>query len=63
MMRFRREIRRFRRRANLTQQDLAQRVGVSTRTIQRWEGGESKPRGLSAKALVRALDLEGEERD
>lgn len=41
----------FREAAGMTQTDLAVRLGVSYRTVQRWEGNESKPIGLAVSAL------------
>uniref|UniRef100_A0A6M3KVH6 Putative DNA binding, helix-turn-helix domain containing protein n=1 Tax=viral metagenome TaxID=1070528 RepID=A0A6M3KVH6_9ZZZZ len=35
----------------LTQEQLAERVGVSTFTILRWEKGYSKPSALAARRL------------
>jgi WD40 repeat protein/transcriptional regulator with XRE-family HTH domain len=39
-------------RTNLTQQQLASRLGVSTRTIQYWETGISYPAGSHLKGLI-----------
>jgi WD40 repeat protein/transcriptional regulator with XRE-family HTH domain len=39
-------------RTSLTQQQLASRLGVSTRTIQYWETGVSYPAGANLKGLV-----------
>src|SRR5215471_14600253 len=41
-------------RTRLTQQQLASRLGVSTRTIQYWETGVSFPAGLHLKGLIAA---------
>jgi transcriptional regulator with XRE-family HTH domain len=46
--------------ARLTQADLAELVGVTTRTIERWEGGEviPKPRYIGRIAAALTLDRE-----
>ncbi len=46
-----RDLRRFRREHNLTQQDLAAFLGVSQRTISRWERGEDRPSGEAEARL------------
>jgi transcriptional regulator with XRE-family HTH domain len=38
--------------ANLTQDELAQRIGVSMRTVQGWEAGDVFPRANHRRALV-----------
>jgi transcriptional regulator with XRE-family HTH domain len=45
------EIRALRVRLGLTQEQMAQRMGVSFATINRWENGKMTPRGLYARAL------------
>ena len=47
----------FREKQNLTQEELAEKSGVSIRTIQRVESG-SIPKGYTLKALCRALGIE-----
>jgi len=42
--------------ANLTQQDVAMRLGASMRGVQKWFLGESEPRGGKLIALSRLLD-------
>lgn len=42
---------------NLTQEQLAQRLGVSFATVNRWEGGNSKPQRAAQEAIA-ALALE-----
>ena len=42
---------------NLTQEQLAERLGVSFATVNRWEGGNSKPQ-RAAKEAIAALALE-----
>lgn len=49
------EIRELRRALELTQQQLAQRLGVSFVTLNRWENGQTKP---SAMALAKLSELE-----
>jgi predicted ATPase/transcriptional regulator with XRE-family HTH domain len=56
-------LRGFRRRARLTQEGLAERSGVSVRTIRSLEGDRpSTPRFSSVRALAEALDLDAGER-
>lgn len=50
-------IRQLRASLNLTQEQLAERIGVSFTTINRWEGGGSKPQ-RAAKDLLEALARE-----
>lgn len=42
-MRFPDKIKRIRQRCFLTQQDFAKEINVSFSTVNRWEGGKSKP--------------------
>lgn len=51
------QIKRLRARMGLTQVNLAERVGVSFPTVNRWENGKSKPSQLSWNRL---LELSGE---
>lgn len=56
-------LRRYRRRAQLTQERLAERAGVSARTIRALEGGRvGMPRVESLRLLGDALDLSDAER-
>ena len=48
--------------AGLTQEDLAERAGLSLRAIQNLERGDRRPYADSANRLVAALSLEGDER-
>jgi transcriptional regulator with XRE-family HTH domain len=43
----------FRRQQNVTQSELAEIMGVTQRTVQRWESGESTPRGYARKKICR----------
>jgi transcriptional regulator with XRE-family HTH domain len=45
----------LRRERGLTQEEVARRVRVSTRTVAAWESGTSTPRQRNARALARAL--------
>jgi len=47
------EIRGLMKRHNLSREDVASRLGVSGRTIYRWERGESLPK---SKFMVRELE-------
>ena len=48
------EIRAIRRGLGKTQQEFADMLGLSKRTIEDWEGGRRKPSG-SAKTLLRQM--------
>lgn len=54
------EIKQIRQRLGLTQEKLAQRLGVSCYTVRRWEAGRVRPSPLAQKAID---DLLKEERD
>jgi DNA-binding transcriptional regulator YiaG len=43
--------RRLRARVGLTQEGLAHTLGVSVSTVQKWEGGRARPRGVYLRAL------------
>lgn len=47
----------FRKKAGLSQADLAQRVGVSQPTVCDWENGEKVPTGDNLVALARELKV------
>lgn len=54
---------------NLTQQQLAEKIGVSNKTVSKWETGKCMPDYSVIKALCEALDttisevVDGEERE
>lgn len=48
-------IARYRHERALTQEELANRIGVSRRTLARWESGKTKPRPNHLAALADAL--------
>ena len=48
------EVRALRRRARLTQQEFAARLGVPVETIRNWEQGKRAPRG-PARALLAVI--------
>lgn len=56
------QINRLRAKLGLTQVALAERLGVSFPTVNRWENGKSRPSQLSWQALL-DLSQEGEDRD
>src|SRR5882757_5335792 len=57
-------VRRFRLRAGLTQEELAERSGVSTRTIRGLETGDRRnPQLASLRQLADAMDLTPGDRD
>lgn len=46
------DIKAIRKRLGLTQEEIAQKLGVSWVTIARWEAGKSKPSKLAQKAIA-----------
>jgi DNA-binding transcriptional regulator YiaG len=52
------DIRKIRKKLRLTQEQLAQRLGVSFTTVNRWETDKTKPSPLALKGLER-LSKEG----
>jgi predicted ATPase/transcriptional regulator with XRE-family HTH domain len=50
-------IKRYRKRLDLTQDELAQRVGCSTATLRKIEGGERRPSKQLASLLARSLEI------
>ena len=60
-MTFGQQLRVWRRRRLLTQQGLADRLGVSCITVQRWELDRSVPRPTHQSGLVEALGLSPDE--
>ena len=51
------QIQQFRKQKGLSQEALAERSGLSVRTIQRIEAGVSKPRVFTLKVLAEALEV------
>lgn len=47
-----REIRKLREELGLTQERLARGLGVSLRSVARWEAGEGKPSQMALRALA-----------
>ncbi len=47
----------LRRQRGLTQEEVARRVRVSTRTVAAWESGAATPRQRNARALAKALGV------
>lgn len=45
---------------DMSREQLARRLGVSVRTVIRWELGECTPSGLGARALSRWVGRAGE---
>jgi len=50
-MNFSEEVRKTRQRLFLTQEDFAKEIGVAFSTVNRWEGGKSKPNLLAMKSI------------
>lgn len=51
----------IRQQQNLTQEELYERSGISVRTIQRLEAGNSGPKGYTLKALAKGLNISEDE--
>ena len=47
------EIREFRQKVGMTQEELAHRLGVTVSTVNRWENGHTKPSKLAVQSLER----------
>ncbi len=47
------DVARLRSRLGLNQEKFAEKLGVSVSSIEKWESGRHKPRGLSVRALER----------
>lgn len=60
-MDWREEIRRRREERHLSQEELAEAVGVSRQAVSKWESGAAQPTGTNRRALLQALDLREEE--
>lgn len=54
------QLTKYRKKQNLTQDELADKTGLSVRTIQRIEAG-SKPKGHSLNVLIQALNVSKEQ--
>lgn len=57
VMDWREEIRRRREERHLSQEELAEAVGVSRQAVSKWESGAAQPTGANRRALLQALDL------
>ena len=51
----------IRKRKGLSQEELAEMAGISLRTLQRIEKGETEPRGYTLKSICQALGTDVEE--
>ena len=60
-MDWREEIRRRREERHLSQEELAEAVGVSRQAVSKWESGAAQPTGANRRAVLQALDLREEE--
>ena len=54
-------IRHLRKKAGLTQIELAEKIGVSIATLRRWEAGETSPTGTRIIELANLLDASPDE--
>lgn len=57
------QVRAARKRLKLTQEDVAGKVGLSLRTYQSFESGGSWPQKANLRAILQALDLNGDRAD
>lgn len=60
-MRISSNIRTLRKKAGLTQIDLAEKIGVSIATLRRWESGETTPNGSRIIELANLLNVSPDE--
>lgn len=51
------EIRRAREEKHLSQEDLAEQLGVSRQAVSKWENGTALPQGINREMLNRILGL------
>lgn len=51
------EIRRAREEKHLSQEDLAEQLGVSRQAVSKWENGTAFPQGINREMLNRILGL------
>ena len=54
---FAQRLRKFRKEARLTQEELAGKINVSAMTLRRWEWGERQPRMEEIKKLCEVLHV------
>ena len=54
---FAQRLKTLRKKAGLTQEQLAETISLSLKTIQRWEKGERQPRIEEIKSLAKALNV------
>lgn len=52
------QIRISREKNNLSQEELATKLGVSRQAVSKWENGISKPHGMNRDILIQILELE-----
>ena len=50
-------IRKYRKLQNMTQEDMAERLGVSAPAVNKWENGNSMPDIMLLKPIARLLDI------
>ena len=56
-MNFSERLKKLRESKGLSQKELAERSGLSTRMVQKYEGGESRPRYEAAEKVALALEI------
>ncbi len=55
------QIREARKKKNLSQEDLAEALGVTRQAVSKWENDSSIPQGINREILAQVLDIPGEE--
>lgn len=58
-----RRVQRERTRRGWTQQEVADRAGISKRTYQNFEAGTTSPQGANLRAILEALEMSTEQED
>ena len=54
---FAQQLRKIRKRTGITQEELAEKLNISSKTVQRWEWGERTPRMQEIKKLCEVLHV------
>ena len=54
---FAQQLRKIRKRTGTTQEELAEKLNISSKTVQRWEWGERTPRMEEVKKIAEVLHV------
>lgn len=60
-MKFSERLKKFREEQGLTQVQLSELTGITTRQIQKYEGGQARPRLDAAEKIAKALNISADE--